>query len=124
MRSARADRARAQRRPPPWRAGPSPIAQVRRVAGDRPQAAAQAEAAITLLSAIQAKFVTYEDAAPGRRPRCVPAAARAAITEGTPSREPTGARAATSAEPSDACPPAMRTRASRTLKAGTQAGPA
>src|SRR5688572_18467450 len=63
-----------------------------------PRVRAHTEAAITLLRAIQAKFVTYRRRASRDAPSR-PRAARAAITEGTPRRGPTGARAATRAAP-------------------------
>src|SRR5262249_41792496 len=57
-----------------------------------------ADAAITLLSAIQAKLDPYRSAATTPAP-WMPRAGRAAMTDGTRRREPIGASAATSVAP-------------------------
>src|SRR5476651_378774 len=59
---------------------------------------AQADAAITLFSAIHAKLLMYSTTATSPAPT-IPSAGRTAITDGTRSRGPSGASAATSAAP-------------------------
>ena len=59
---------------------------------------AHADAAMTLFSAIHAKLLTYNTTATSPAP-AIPSAGRAAITDGTRSRGPSGASAATSAAP-------------------------
>src|SRR5262245_18883085 len=76
---------------------PMPNAHQRSESGP-PQSAAHADAAITLLIAIQAKLITYISPAISPAPR-MPNAARAAMIEGTPSRGPSGASAATISAP-------------------------
>src|SRR5262245_37429393 len=65
---------------------------------DPPAIRAHAEAAMTLFSAIHAKLDTYRRTATSPAPR-TPSAARVAMSDGTRSREPSGASAATSAAP-------------------------
>src|SRR5262245_30949006 len=74
---------------------PTAIAQPRY---EPPATRTQADAAIRLLTAIQAKLLAYMASEMSAAPR-TPSAARAAITDGTPSRGPRGAKAATSAAP-------------------------
>ncbi len=87
----------------------------------RRRGGAQADAAITLFRAIQAKFVTYRRSETSAAPR-MPSAARHATTEGTPRRGPRGASAATSPEPRTV-PPATRRSASLRPNAGTRVAP-
>ena len=61
--------------------------------------AGAADAAITLLSAIHAKFDHVQERRRRAPAPAMPSAGRAAITEGTRRREPSGASAATSAAP-------------------------
>ena len=81
----------------------------------------QADAAMTLLTAIQAKFTAYRNRATSPAPRR-PSAARAAMIDGTPSRGPSGANPATSADPRR-LPAPISTRAVVRLKAGASAAP-
>jgi len=82
---------------------------------------AQAEQAITLLIAIQAKFETYRTTATSPAP-VTPSAGRAAITEGPRRRGPSGASAATSADPAT-LPAAISAIAVRRENDGTRLAP-
>src|SRR4051812_4892996 len=75
---------------------PRTIAQT--VSDPTPTARAQADAAITLFSAIHAKFEMYRTTATMLAPR-MPSAGRVATIDGTRSRDPSGASAATRAAP-------------------------
>ena len=96
--------ARPTRRGPPATIAvatrPSPIAQIRRLGGP-PQSDAQIDAAITSLSAIQAKLVTTSSHASALAPEN-PSGARHAMIDGTRRRGPSGASTATSAAPATA----------------------
>src|SRR5262249_11358403 len=110
MRSARAT-ARGPRQTTTVARTPSATAHI--VCEPTPAARVHADAAITLLTAIHAKFVTYKSIATMAAP-LVPSAGRAAMTDGTRSRDPSGASTATSAAPTT-LPIAMRTSASRVV---------
>ena len=100
--------ARPTRRGPPATiavaTNPSPTAQTRTLDGP-PQSDAQIDAAITSLRAIHAKLVMTSSHASALAPEN-PSGARHAMIEGTRSRGPSGASAATSAAPATA-PAAM-----------------
>ena len=91
------------------------------MADSPPSRRAPTDAAITLFTPIQAKLVTYSSAATSPAPR-TPSAARAAITDGTPSLGPSTASAATSSDPAVA-PAAMRASAAAGLKSPASAAP-
>src|SRR4051794_15231148 len=84
-------------------------------------ARAHADAAITLLSAIHAKLVTYSTTATSAAP-VIPSAGRAAMIDGTRSRGPSGASAATSAAPAT-LPAAIRTIVLVTVKDDARLAP-
>src|SRR5262245_36396049 len=76
----------------------SPSATAHIVGEPTPAARAHADAAMTLFNAIHAKFDTYRRIATIAAP-LEPSAGRAAMTDGTRSRDPIGASAATSTAP-------------------------
>src|SRR5262245_22792458 len=89
----------------------SPIAIDHAVSDPNPNVFAHTDAAMTLFSAIHAKFVTYRTPATTPAPP-KPSAGRVAITDGTRSRGPIGASAATSVAPTT-LPAAIKTIATR-----------
>src|SRR5262249_26189183 len=99
----------------------TPSATAHAVSDPTPMARAHADAAMTLLSAIQAKFVAYSRTATRPAPR-TRSAGRAAMIEGTRRRDPSGASTATRAAPA-MLPTAMSVRVVRTANDAARLDP-
>src|SRR5438094_189060 len=84
---------------PPHQASPSPIAHA--ISLPPPASLTQIDAAMTLLSAIQAKLVTKSSSASAWAP-LNPSTARVATIDGTPSAGPIGASTAVNSAPTSA----------------------